>query len=50
MLKRHGLKLVEVRRYAVVRREDDGEELCGGTCDEVSKWVARKMREDWLEP
>jgi hypothetical protein len=28
MLKRHGLKLVELRRYAVVR-ENDGAELCG---------------------
>jgi hypothetical protein len=47
MLKRHGLKLVEVRRYAVVR-EDDGAELCGGTLDDVRKWVARQMREGKL--
>jgi hypothetical protein len=44
MLKRHGLKLVEAKRYAVVR-EDDGPELCGGTFDDVFKWVARQMRE-----
>jgi hypothetical protein len=44
MLKRQGLKLVEVRRYAVVR-EDDGPELCSGTLDDVFKWSARHMRE-----
>jgi hypothetical protein len=35
-LKRQGLKLVEVRRYAVVR-EHDRKELCGGTFDDVFK-------------
>lgn len=44
MLKQHGLKLVELRRYAVVR-EDNGAELCGGTFDDIGKWVARQMRE-----
>jgi len=43
-LKRQGLKLVEVRRYAVVR-EHDGEELCGGTLDDIFTWDARQMRE-----
>lgn len=45
ILKRQGLKLVEVRRYAVVR-EDDGPELCSGTLDDVFKWSARQMRGD----
>lgn len=47
MLKRHGLKLVEVRRYAVVR-EDDGPELCSGTLDDVRNWIARQLREGKL--
>ncbi len=47
MLKRRGLKLVEVRCYAV-NREDDGAELCRGTIDDVFKWVARQMREGKL--
>jgi hypothetical protein len=46
-LKRQGLKLVEVRRYAVVR-EDDGPELFSGTLDDVRTWIARKMREGKL--
>jgi hypothetical protein len=46
-LKRQGLKLVEVRRYAVIR-EHDRKELCGGTYDDVFKWVARQMREGKL--
>jgi hypothetical protein len=41
------LKLVEVRRYAVVR-EHDRKELCGGTFDDVFKWAARQMREGKL--
>ncbi len=44
-LKPRGLKLVEVRRYAVVRG-DDGEELWSGTFDDIFKWQARKMREE----
>jgi uroporphyrinogen-III synthase len=48
MLKRQGLKLVEVRCYAV-KREDDGAELCRGTLDDdVAKWVFRQMREGKL--
>jgi hypothetical protein len=43
-LKLRGLKLVEVRHYAVVR-EDDGPELCSGTLDDVGIWIARQMRE-----
>jgi hypothetical protein len=43
-LKRQGLKLVEVRRYAVIR-EHDRKELCGGTFDDIFKWTARQMRE-----
>jgi hypothetical protein len=46
-LKRQGLKLVEVRRYAVVR-EHDRKELCGGTFDDVFKWAARQTREGKL--
>ena len=46
-LKPHGLKLVEVRRYAVVR-EDNGAELCSGTFDDILKWAARQMREGEL--
>lgn len=45
-LKPHGLKLVEIKCYAVVR-EDDGAELCRGTLDDVGLWIARQMREDW---
>ena len=46
-LKLRGLKLVEVRRYAVVR-ENDGAELCSGTFDDVRNWAARQMREGKL--
>jgi hypothetical protein len=46
-LKPRGLKLVEIRRYAVVR-ENDGAELCGGTFDDVRLWAARQMREGKL--
>jgi hypothetical protein len=46
-LKLRGLKLVEVRRYAVVR-ENDGAELCGGTFDDVRNWAAHQMREGKL--
>jgi hypothetical protein len=45
MLKRQGLKLVEVRCHAVIR-EEDGAELCRGTlADDIGKWVARQMRD-----
>jgi len=47
MLKLRGLKLVEVRRYAVIR-ENDGAKLCSGTLDEVFKWDARQTREGKL--
>ena len=46
-LTRQGLKLVEIRRYAVVRKHDS-KELCGGTLDDVFKWAARQMREGRL--
>lgn len=42
-LKRQGLKLIEIRCYAVVR-EDNGEELCRGTYDDVGLWEARQFR------
>lgn len=44
-LKQRGLKLVEIRRYAVIRG-DDGAKLCSGTFDDIFKWHARKMREE----
>jgi hypothetical protein len=46
-LKGKGLKLVEVRRYAVVRK-DDGAEVCSGTLNDVRIWAARQMREGEL--
>jgi hypothetical protein len=46
-LKRRGLKLIEVRSYAVVRT-NDGEDLSIGTMDDIFKWAARKMREGEL--
>ena len=46
-LKRRGLKLIEVRSYAVVRT-DDSEDVCFGTMDDVIKWAARQMREGEL--
>jgi hypothetical protein len=45
-LKPRGLKLLEVRCYAVVP-EHGGAELCRGTLDEVFLWIARQQREDW---
>jgi hypothetical protein len=47
VLKRQGLKLVEIRRYAVVR-EDDDLELFSGSLDDVFKWSAHQMREGKL--
>ncbi len=47
VLKRQGLKLVEIRRYAVVR-EDDDLELFSGSLDDVVKWSAHQMREGKL--
>jgi hypothetical protein len=46
-LKQRGLKLVETRRYAVVRG-DDGEVVCSGTFDDIFKWHARQIREGEL--
>ena len=43
-LRRHGMSLVEVKYYAVVRDVDD-EELCIGTIEDLFVWEARQMRD-----
>ena len=45
-LRPHGLRLVEVRCYAVIRK-DGGEEVYRGSPEEIFKWIARQEREGW---